>query len=129
MTILTSEGDPDIPGVEVPVLPVADVSGRPGDEGGNDLDRGGPGGGDPQTGDTDVDPEDAHNLEDGPEDTDEFTQMWMRLGLQPDRGQIDVVRSNWRKIEGQIEVIWRNLRQVIIDTAQDHGEYLGRNTI
>ena len=115
MTSLTSEGDPENPGVEVPVLPVDNVSGRPGDEGGNDLDKGGPGGGDPQTGDTDADPED------GPKDTDEFTQMWMRLGLQPDRGQIDVVRSNWRKIEGQIEVIWRNLRKVFIDTAQDQG--------
>ena len=115
MTSLTSEGDPENPGVEVPVLPVDNVSGRPGDEGGNDLDKGGPGGGDPQMGDTDADPED------GPKDTDEFTQMWMRLGLQPDRGQIDVVRSNWRKIEGQIEVIWRNLRQVFIDTAQDQG--------
>ena len=115
MTILASEGDPEDPGVEVPVLPVDNVSGRPGDEGGNDLDKGGPGGGDPQTGDTDADPED------GPKDTDEFTQMWMRLGLQPDRGQIDVVRSNWRKIEGQIEVIWRNLRKVFIDTAQDQG--------
>ena len=121
MTSLASEGDPEDPGVKVPVLPVADVSERPGDEGGNDLDKGGPGGGDPQTGDPNVDPEDAPNLEDGPEDTDEFTQMWMKLGLQPDRGQIDVVRSNWRKIEGQIEVIWQNLRQVIIDTSQEHG--------
>ena len=33
--------------------------------------------------------------------------MWMRLGLQPDRGQIDV--------------IWQNLRQVIVDASQEHG--------
>ena len=122
MTILLSEGDPDDPGVELPVLPAADVSERPGDEGGNDLDKGEPAGeGDPQTGDPIVDPEDAPDLEDGSEDKDEFTQMWMRLGLQPDKGQVDVVRSNWRKIESQIKVIWQNLRQVIIDTSKEHG--------
>ena len=121
MTILPSEGDPDDHGVELPVLPAADVSERPGDEGGNDLDKGGPGEGDPQTGDSIVDPEDAPNLEDGSGDKDEFTQMWMRLGLQPDKGQVDVVRSNWRKIEIQIEIIWQNLRQVIINTSQEPG--------
>ena len=118
MTSLTSVGDPKNPGVEVPILPVTDVSGRPEDEGGNDLDRGGV---DPQSGDTDVNPEDAPALEDEPEDTDEVDRMWMRLGLQPDKGQIDVVRSNWMKIEGQINLVWLNLRQVIIDTSQDHG--------
>ena len=50
-TILPPEGDPEIHRVVVPVLPVADVSERPVDEGGNDLDRRGPGEGDPQTGD------------------------------------------------------------------------------
>ena len=121
MTILPSEGDPDDPGVELPVLPAADVSERPGDEGGNDLDKGEPGEGDPQTGDPIVDPEDAPSLEDGSGDKDEFTQMWMRLGLQPDKGQVEVVRSNWRKIEIQIAVIWQNLRQVIINTSQEPG--------
>ena len=38
------------------VLPADDVSERPVDEGGNDLDRRGPGGGNPQTRDPNVDP-------------------------------------------------------------------------
>ena len=121
MTILSSEDDPDDPGVEVPVQPAADVSESSGDEGGNDLDKGEPEEGDPQTGDPIVDPEDAPDLEDESEDKDEFTQMWIRLGLQPDKGQVDVVRRNWRKIESQIEVIWQDLRQVIVDAFRSHG--------
>ena len=121
MTILPPEGDPEDHGVAVPVLPVADVSEGPGDEGGSELDKRGPGEGDPQTGDPNVDPEDTPDLEDRPEDADEDTLMWMRLGLQPDRGQIDVVRSNRRRIEGQIDVIWQSLRQVIVDASQGHG--------
>jgi len=104
-TILPPEGDPEDHGVVVPALPAPDVSERPVDEGGNDLDRRGPGEGDPQTGDPNVDPPDP---EDRPEDGDEDNLLWMRLGLQPDRGRIDVVRSNWRRIEGQIDVAWRS---------------------
>ena len=44
----------------------------------------------------------------------------MRLGLQPDRGWIDVVISNWRRIEGQIDVAWQSLHQVIVDASQGH---------
>ena len=44
----------------------------------------------------------------------------MRLGLQPDRGRIDVVISNWRRIEGQIDVAWQSLHQLIIDASQGH---------
>ena len=55
-TILPPEGDPEDHGVVVPVLPATDVSERPVDEGGNDLDRRGPGEGEPQTGDPNVDP-------------------------------------------------------------------------
>ena len=109
-------GDTQNPGVEVLNLLVTAVSGSPGDEGGNGLDRGG---GDPQPGDTDANPEDAPALEDGPEDMDEVDRLWQRLGLQPDRGQIDVVKSNWLKIEGQIDLVYTNLRQVIIDSP--HG--------
>ena len=71
--------------------------------------------------DPNVDLEDTSDPEDKPEDTDEDTLMWMRLGRQPDRGQIGLVRSNWRRIEGQIDVIWQNLRQVIVDASQEHG--------
>ena len=119
-TILPPEGDPEDHGVAVPVLPVADVSERPVDEGWNELDKRGQGEGDPQMGNPNVDPEVTPNLEDRPEDADEDTLMLMRLGLQPDRGQIDVVRSHWRRIEGQIDVIWKSLRQVIVDASQEH---------
>ena len=97
MNSLIPVGDTQNPGVEVLNLLVTAVSGSPGDEGGNGLDRGG---GDPQPGDTDANPEDAPALEDGPEDMDEVDRLWRRLGLQPDRGQIDVVKSNWLNIEG-----------------------------
>ena len=42
----------------------------------------------------------------------------MSLGLQPDRGWIDVVISNWRRIEGQIDVAWQSLHQLIVDAPQ-----------
>ena len=87
------------------------------DEGGNDLDRRGPGEGNPQKGDPNVGPPDP---EDRPEDADEDDLLWMRLGLQPDRGRIDVVISNWRRIEGQIDVAWQSLLQVIVDASQGH---------
>ena len=109
-------GDTQNPGVEVLNLLVPAVYGSPGDEGGNGLDRGGGG---PQPGDTDANLEDAPALEDGPEDMDEVDILWRRLGLQPDRGQEDAVKSNWLKIEGQIDLVYRNLRQVIIDSP--HG--------
>jgi len=44
----------------------------------------------------------------------------MRLGLQPDRGRIVVVISNWRRIEGQIDVAWQSLHQLIVDASQGH---------
>ena len=109
-------GDTQNPGVEVLNLLVPAVDGSPGEEGGSGPDRGGGG---PQPGDTDANPEDAPALEDGPEDMDEVDRLWQRLGLQPDRGQIDVVKSNWLKIEGQIDLVYTNLRQVIIDSP--HG--------
>ena len=87
------------------------------DEGGNDLDRRGTGEGDPQTGDPNVGPPDP---EDRPEDADEDDLLWMRLGLQPYRGRIDVVIRNWRRIEGQIDVAWQSLHQVIVDASQGH---------
>ena len=93
------------------------MSERPVDEGGNDLDRRGPGGGDPQTGDPNVDPPDPEGK---PEDADKEDLLWMRLGLQPDRGRIGVVIRNWRKVEGQIDVAWQSLHQLIIDASHKH---------
>ena len=91
-TLPPGGGDHEDHGAVVRVLPADDVSERPVDEGGYDRDRRGPVGGDPQTGDLNVDPRDP---EDKPEDADEDDLPWMRLGLQPDRGRIDVVISNW----------------------------------
>ena len=116
-TTLPPEGDHEDHGVVVPVLPVTDVSERPVDEGGNDLDRRGLGEGDPQTGDPNVDPPDP---EDRPEDAEEDDLLWIRVGLQPDRGRKDVVISNWRSIKGQIDVAWQCLHQVIADASQGH---------
>ena len=116
-TTLPPEGDHEDHGVVVPVLPAADVSDVSLGEEGNDLDRRGPGDGDPQTGDSNVDPSDP---EDRPEDADEDNLLWMRLGLQPDRDWIDVVSSNWRRIEGQIDVAWQSLHQLIVDASQGH---------
>ena len=116
-TLLPGGGDHEDHGAVVWVLPADDVSERPVDEGGNDLDRRGPGGGDPQTGDPNVDPPDPEGK---PEDADEEDLLWMRLGLQPDRGWIGVVISNWRKVEGQIDVAWQSLHQLIVDASQGH---------
>ena len=116
-TLPPGGGDHEDHGAVVQVLPAADVSERSVDEGGNDLDRRGPGGGDTQTGDPTVDPPD---LEDKPEDADEDDLLWTRLCLQQDRGRIDVVISNWRRIEGQIDVAWQSLHQLIIDASHKH---------
>ena len=48
--------------------------------------------------------------------------MWSRLGLQPDKGQVNLVKENWRKIKGRIEIIWQDLRLVIIDAFRNHGK-------
>ena len=116
MNSLIPVGNTQNPGVEVLSLLVPAVDGSPGDEGGSGPDRGG---GDSQPGDIDANPEDAPALEDEPEDRDEVDVIWRKLGLQPDRGQVDVVKSNWLKIEGQIELVYLNLRQVIGDSP--HG--------
>ena len=116
-TLPPGGGDHEDHGDVVRVLSAAGVPGRPVDEGGNDRNRREPGGVDPQTGDPNVDPPDP---EDRPEDADENDLLWMRLGLQPDRGRVTVVISNWRRIEGQIDVAWQNLHQWIIDASQGH---------
>ena len=59
------------------------------------------------------------SLEDAGEEEDEFTKMWRKLGLQPDRGQVDLVMENRGKIRGRIEVIWQELRLAIIATFRD----------
>ena len=119
ITVSSSEDDPDNPGVDVPALSAAEVSESSGDEGGNDLDKGKPEKDKPQKGDYRVNPEDVPDLEDESEEEDEFTQIWGKLCLQPDKGQIAIVKENWRKIKGRIEVLWQDLRQVIIDAFKE----------
>ena len=117
-TLPPGGGDHEDHGDVVRVLLAAGVPGRPVDEGGNDRNRREPGGVEPQTGDPNVDPPDPG---DRPEDADEDDLLWMRLGLKPDRGRIDVtVISNWRRIEGQIDVAWQSLHQLIVDASQGH---------
>ena len=66
-------------------------------------------------------PQDIPVLEEAAEEEDEFTKMWSSLGLQPDRGQVNLVKENWKKIKGRIKVIWQDLRQVIIDAFKEQG--------
>ena len=63
-------------------------------------------------------------LEDDVEEEDEFTSMWRKLGLQPDRGQVNLVLENRRKIQGRVEVIWQELRLAIIETSWDQGRMI-----
>ena len=46
--------------------------------------------------------------------------MWGRLGLQPDKGQVNLVKENWQKIKSRIKVIWQDLHLVIIDAFRNH---------
>ena len=66
-------------------------------------------------------PQNIPVLEEAVEEEDEFTKMWSTLGLQPDRGQVNLVKENWKKIKGRIELIWQDLRQVIIDAFKEQG--------
>ena len=59
-----------------------------------------------------------------PDHEDEFTSMWRKLGLQPDRGQVNLVMENRKKIQGQVEVIWQELRLAIIETFWDQGRMI-----
>ena len=66
-------------------------------------------------------PQNIPVLEEAVEEEDEFRKMWSSLGLQPDRGQVNLVKENWKKIKGRIELIWQDLRQVIIDAFKEQG--------
>ena len=115
ITVPSSEDNCEDSGEDISALSDAEVSESSGDEGGDDLEKGEPRKGDPR-----VDQEDVHDLK-GEEEEDEFIQIWGKLGLQPDRCQIDIVKENWRKIKGRTEVIWQDLRQVIIDAFKEQG--------
>ena len=70
-TLPPGGGDHEDHGAVVRVLPAVDVSERPVDEGGNDLDEGETEKGKPQKGDYRVDPDDVPGLEDESEEENE----------------------------------------------------------
>ena len=61
------------------------------------------------------------SLEDSGEEEDEFTSIWRKLGLQPDWGQVNLVKENRWNVRGRIEVIWQELRLVIMKAFENHG--------
>ena len=113
ITVSSSEDKPEDPEICVPDLSAAEVSESSGDEGEDDLDRGEPEKRESQQGDDRTDPGDIHVLEDAAAEEDEFTMMWGKLGPQPDKGQVNLVKKNWR-----IEVNWQDLRLAIIDVMK-----------
>ena len=50
--------------------------------------------------------------------------MWKKLGLQPDRGQVNLVKENRQKIRDRMEFIWQELRLVIVEAFEKHGGML-----
>ena len=43
---------------------------------------------------------------------------------EPDRGQVNLVKENWQKVWGWIEVIWQELHLVIMEAFENHGGML-----
>ena len=128
ITVPVSEDKLEDSGADFPALSAAEISKSPGDEGEDDVDEwkddlveGESEGRKSQQGDDGAVPVDVHGLEDAVEEDDEFTRMWRKLDLQPDRGQVNRVKENGRKIQNRIEVIWQELRLVIIETFKNHG--------
>ncbi len=111
----------------VPALTAAEVSESSGDEGeyGADDERDELDGiGAEERKSQQGDDEEVPNLEDVGEEEDEFTKMWRELGLQPDKGQVDLVKENRQKVRGRIDAIWQELRLVIIEAFENNGGML-----
>ena len=134
ITVSSSEDELEDVDECTPGLAASEVSESSGDEGGEDLDGaedldeavGGLDTVEPEKSKVPLEdekpiPQDIPVLEEAAEEEDEFTKMWSSLGLQPDRGQVNLVKENWQKIKGRIEVIWQDLRQVIIDAFKEQG--------
>jgi hypothetical protein len=94
------------------------------DDGENELDEGETEGRKSPQGDNVAVTVEVPGLEDDVEEEDEFTSMWRKLGLQPDRGHVNLVLENRRKIQGRVEVIWQELRLAIIETFRDQGRMI-----
>ena len=128
ITVPASEDEPEDSGAGFPALSAAEIFESSGDKGEDDVDdrkddlvEGESEGRKFQQGDGKAVPIDVHGLEDAVEEDDEFTRMWRKLGQQPDRGQVNLVKENRRKIQNRIEVIWQELLLVIIETFKNHG--------
>ena len=109
VTVPSSDDEPEELEADMPALTTAEVSERSGDEGEGGVD----GERDEldeieaeerksQQGDGRAVNEEVPSLEDAGEEEDEFTSMWRKLGLQPDRGQVNLVKENRRKVRGRI---------------------------
>ena len=129
VTVSPSDDEPEGLEADVPTLTVAEVSKSSGDEGEDgadderdELDKIEAEERKSQQGDDRVVNEEVPSLEDAGEEEDEFTSMWRKL--QPDRGQVNLVKENRRKIWGRIEVIWLELRLVIMEAFENHGGML-----
>ena len=115
----------------IPALTAAEVSESSGDEGEDgadeerdELDEVEAEEGKSQQGDDRAVDEEVPSLEDAGEEEDEFLSMWRKMGLQPDRGQVDLVKENQQKVRGRIDAIWQELRLVIIEAFENNGGML-----
>ena len=131
ITVPSSDDEPEDLEASIPALSAAEISESSGDEGEGEADDGR----DEldeieaekrksQQGDDRAVNEEVPSLEDASEEEDEFTSMWRKLGLQPDRGQVNLVKENRWKLWGRIEVIWQELRLVIMEAFENHGGML-----
>ena len=131
VTVPPSDDEPEELETDVPALTAAEVSESSGDEGedGTDEER------DEldeieaeerksQQGDDRAVDEEVPSLEDAGEEEDEFISMWRKLGLQPDRGQVHLVKENQQRVRGRIDAIWQELRLVIIEAFENNGDML-----
>jgi len=72
--------------------------------------------GEPEKGDC---REDLKEVSDQEDDDDGFTQIWGKFGLPPDKGCVENVTENWKKLKCHIEVIWQELCTVIINAYKE----------
>ena len=100
-----------------PWLAASEVSESSGDEGGEDLD-----------GATDDLDEAVEGLNTGEPEKRKFPLEDDRPVpqdipvLEEAAEEVNLVKENWQKIKGRIEIIWQDLRLVIIDAFRNHGK-------
>ena len=101
ITVYSSDDEPEDLKAGIPALSAAEVSESSGDEregemddGEDELDEGETEGRKSPQGDDGPVTVEVPGLEDDVEEEDEFTSMWRKLGLQPDRGQLNLVLEN-----------------------------------